>query len=80
MSKTIERGKFKPSESTPADHSETLTPNPHPEYLRKGPLITTEMFQKWTPDMLETSHSRPVRKTRNPNPYYVDSVRSNGSR
>ena len=80
MSNTIERGKFQTPESTHADRSETLTSNPHPEYLRKGPLITKEMFQKWTPDLLGIPSTRPVRKTRNPNPYYVDSVRSNGNR
>ena len=51
---------------------------PHPDYLAKGPVITRDMFNKWTPDMLgsssSSSSSRPVRKTRNPNPNYVDAM------
>ena len=50
---------------------ETLSGNaPHPDYVRKGPIITTEMFQKWTPDLLDLP-TRPVRQSRNP-PQYVD--------
>ena len=26
--------------------------NPHPDYIKKGPLFTQEMFDKWTPDLL----------------------------
>ena len=62
---------------------ETLTKNPHPDYLAKGPLITQQMFDKadW-PKILnipeatspitndETKSSRPIRQTRNPNPKY----------
>ena len=47
----------------------------HPEYLTKGPVITNDMFQRWTPDLLGLpSDSRPVRSTRNRNPNYVDSI------
>ena len=45
---------------------------PHPDYLKKGPLITTEMFNKWTPDMLGVPSTRPVRTTRNQNPKYAE--------
>ena len=52
--------------------NETLTGKaPHPEYLKKGPIITQSMFQRWTPDLLDIP-ARPVRQTRNPNPQYVD--------
>ena len=58
---------------------ETLTGSrPHPDYLRKGPLITRQMFDKWTPDLLGIPSSRPVRSTRNPNPLYVDSISVSG--
>ena len=49
------------------------TKTPHPDYVKKGPLITDEMFSKWTPELLNLP-SRPVRSTRNPNPVYVDSI------
>ena len=26
--------------------------NPHPDYIKRGPLITKEIFDKWTPDLL----------------------------
>ena len=45
---------------------------PHPDYIKKGPLITEQMFDKWTPELLNLPQ-RPVRSTRNPQPYYVDS-------
>ena len=54
--------------------SESVSRSPHPEYLKKGPLITEEMFNKanW-PDILQIpSSGRPVRSSRNPNPAYVD--------
>ena len=48
---------------------------PHPEYLAKGPIISKESFDKWTPEMLGIpQNSRPVRSTRNPQPKYVDAV------
>ena len=47
--------------------SETMSTNPHPDYLKRGPLITREMFNKWTPELLGI---RPPRSTRNPNPNY----------
>ena len=55
---------------------ETLSGNkPHPDYLVKGPIITGQMFEKWSPDMLGPSEpARPVRSTRNPCPKYVDSI------
>ena len=66
-------GKFK----TPVpdnDYPETLGGKPpHPGYLEKGPLFTREMWDKWTPEMLNLP-SRPVRTTRNPNPKYVDAI------
>ena len=47
----------------------------HPDYVKKGPLITTKAFQNWTPDLLGLpSDSRPVRSTRNKNPSYVDAI------
>ena len=42
---------------------------PHPDYVKKGPIITNGMFEKWTPDLLNL---RPVRSTRNANPRYID--------
>ena len=54
---------------------ETLSGNkPHPAYLTKGPIISEEMYNKWTPQMLGLPESRPVRSTRNPSPKYVDSI------
>ena len=41
----------------------------------KGPIITREMYDNWTPDLLGIPPStRPVRSTRNPNPKYNDST------
>ena len=37
----------------------------------KGPLITREIFEKWTPELLGIPNSRPVRSTRNKNPNYL---------
>ena len=48
---------------------------PHPDYIKKGPLITEQMFREWTPELLNLP-PRPVRSTRNPNPVYVDSIES----
>ena len=64
---------FTNNKPSPVDTQyETLTgKKPHPGYLEKGPLITTEMFNKFTPDIFEELR-RPVRSTRNPNPQYVD--------
>ena len=51
---------------------------PHPNYLRKGPVITREMFDKWSPDLLglPVVPDRPVRSTRNQNPSYVDAIQA----
>ena len=52
---------------------ETLSGNkPHPEYLKKGPIVTQQMFDdaNW-PEILNIPDStRPTRSTRNPNPVY----------
>ena len=47
---------------------------PHPDYVKKGPIITDDMFQKWSPELLgiPSKSNRPVRSTRNPEPRYVD--------
>ena len=74
--------------SNPISGSDTLTPNPHPDYLKKGPLITKDMFDSanWReilsiptegtpqqkPDVNSRSNTRPTRSTRNPAPRYVD--------
>ena len=58
---------------------------PHPDYVAKGPVITREMFNKWTPDLLNIpstpspstsspSTERPVRSTRNPALNYVGAL------
>ena len=49
---------------------------PHPDYVAKGPLITQQMFDKWTPDLFDIPNpsSRPVRTTRNPNPNYISAI------
>ena len=44
---------------------------PHPDYVKKGPLITNDMFEKWTPDLLNLPSNQPVRSSRNPNPVYA---------
>ena len=58
------------------DNFETLSGRrPHPDYIAKGPIISREMYDKWTPDLLGIPQtSRPVRSTRNPCPKYVDSA------
>ena len=58
-------------DSSPAEPSyETISgKRPHPGYLEKGPLITREMFDKFTPDIFEELR-RPARATRNQNPVY----------
>ena len=56
----------------------TLSGNkPHPEYLKKGPLITDQMYHEadW-PTILDIG--RPKRSTRNPNPQYIDSIEISG--
>ena len=49
----------------------------HPAYLQKGPLITKQMLDNWSPDISNASSNftntmRPVRSTRNNNPVYID--------
>ena len=64
---TAERGKIQMRDSSSRE--------PHPDYVKKGPLITQEMYNKWTPDLLGIPPStRPVRSTRNQNPQYVTSI------
>ena len=52
---------------------------PHPEYIKKGPLITEKMFDSadW-PKILdipkETPPTRPIRSTRNPEPNYINTI------
>ena len=47
----------------------------HPNYLSKGPIISTKMFKNWTPDLLgPPTDDRPVRSTRNKNPNYIDAI------
>ena len=60
-------------------HYETLSGRaPHPDYLKKGPVITRQMFDQWSPDTFAAAGSslsvRPVRKTRNQAPQYVDAI------
>ena len=47
----------------------------HPDYyIKKGPVITNEVFNKWTPDLLgipSRNNPRPARSTRNQEPQYV---------
>ena len=45
-------------------------PNP------KGPIITKEMYDKWSPEMFDELSVRrnPSRSTRNANPMYIDGV------
>ena len=61
----------------PNSNHDTLTSRqPHPEYIKKGPLITKKMFDDadW-PEILQIpSNSRPRRSTRNPSPQYVGSL------
>ena len=67
---SAERGKIQTSFNTLSGKP------PHPDYIRRGPLITEEMFNKWTPELLgiDPKTTRPTRTTRNPNPRYVDSI------
>ena len=85
---TNQRGKIQtpnaplPDLSSPGSFSdasdyETLSgERPHPDYLAKGPIISREMFNKWSPDVFRAAGSpdfmRPRRSTRNPNPNYKD--------
>ena len=73
-----ERGKIRNSNSSaPAAEYETLSGNkPHPNYIAKGPIITRDMFNKWTPDLLGLPNvsTRPTHSTRNPNPCYIDVI------
>ena len=46
----------------------------HPKYIEKGPVITHEMYNKWTPELLgipNRNNPRPARSTRNQEPQYV---------
>ena len=60
------------------EYYETLSgKRPHPNYLKRGPIFTKEMWDKWTPDLLgipSSTSNRPTRSTRNKNPKYVDSI------
>ena len=66
----------KPAKIQKRDYDTLSGKQPHPGYIEKGPIITTEMFQKWTPDLLglPSASERPVRSTRNRNPTYVDAM------
>ena len=78
VSSPAERGKFEraKNESPVADPLPDNRPQPHPDYIKKGPIITRQMFDKWTPDLLGLPASgRPIRATRNPAPNYVDALR-----
>ena len=72
-----ERGKIQNGHSQ--NQTETSLPSHkvHPDYWKKGPVITDAMFRKWTPDLLGIPSppvGRAARSTRNPNPQYVDAV------
>ena len=45
---------------------------PHPDYIKKGPIVTQEMFEKLPEVLQQFENSRPIRTTRNPNPVYTD--------
>ena len=49
---------------------------PHPDYIKKGPIITNQMFDdaNWPQILNIPESSRPVRASRNPNPRYVDAI------
>ena len=73
-----ERGKIQMSDPASSSVPEEISLNgsaPHPNYVAKGPLITRDMFDKWTPELLNLPGiNRPVRSTRNPAPKYVDAT------
>ena len=46
--------------------------SPHPDYLRKGPLITDRMFDDADWPKILNIPQRPRRSTRNPSPNYVE--------
>ena len=74
---TVERGEIQTAvrdKPSPEPVYDTLSGNaPHPDYVKKGPVITTAMFNKWTPDLfgIPPNQVRPIRSTRNTNPKYV---------
>ena len=49
---------------------------PHPDYIKKGPIITNQMFDdaNWPQILKIPESSRPIRASRNPNPRYVDAI------
>ena len=51
----------------------TWSPRPGPGNCNFGPVITRQMYDNWTPEMLDINPSRPVRSTRNSNPQYIES-------
>ena len=63
-----------PSEpSSSSGQVDTLSGNkPHPEYVKKGPLVTQRMFDEanWPKILNIPDSTRPTRSTRNPNPKY----------
>ena len=72
-SEAAKRGKFKRGQVHSSDADVSSGSVPHPDYIKKGPVITREMYDKWTPDLLGIpSSTRPVRSSRNPAPNYVD--------
>ena len=56
------------------DEFSSSAKTPHPDYLAKGPLITRQMFNQWSPEMFKSDSSRPIRSTRNPKPNYVEAI------
>ena len=70
------------SNTSTADSHNTLSGlPPHPDYVKKGPLITEEMFENanWPKILQIPSRDQPIRSTRNPNPSYVDALRKSSA-
>ena len=64
-----------PPNSKPFSNPETSAgKQPHPEYIKKGPIITEKMFDEanWPKILNIPTNNRPVRATRNPNPQYKE--------
>ena len=63
-------------EAESIEDQNTLSHQPHPNYIKKGPIITDKMFDEanWPKILQIPTKDRPTRSTRNPRPAYVDAI------
>ena len=74
QNKTADQNTNKPATESGAAKIQTYNTlsglPPHPDYLKKGPIVTDQMYSKLPEVLRDFNNQRPVRSTRNPNPQY----------